>query len=361
MNKKVLEKLYIILIITVFIVIGYYTYKSYEDKKSSNDTTVELNNFYNVDYLFNNSYIDVPKTIEDFSSIEGKIHITLDTNNVMNIEYENNSKKVLGLPEEKVTVYYNYLYDNYYEFIGKIEKGNVYYVFLDIENIDDEEFKLIGNNINKIYIPINDKNGVYINKKDDFATKYILYDDENLKYIDIGFKNKYVLKSHIEQKKPYFDYICADINSYLCNKFMIYISFNNELVYNKERLTNNNNETIYVKDIFSSFEVKSKDNNIKTLNKKNLKKYNYTYSSYIIDINQMAYQFDITNKGERLIPLNSDENKVKEYVYEPGKKLLIIFEDDTEKEIKTSKNRVIITSTIYDRNEHSNDKVLIKP
>ena len=59
--------------------------------------------------------------------------------------------------------------------------------------------------------------------------------------------------------------------------------------------------------------------------------------------------------------MNSKENKVKEYIYEADKKLSIIFEDGTAKEIKVGKNRIITTSTIYDKKERNNDKVLIKP
>ena len=366
MNRKALEKLCILLVITLFIVIGYYTYKSYEDKKDSKDSDVEINNFYNVDYLFNNSYIDTPKTIEDFASKEGGIYIYLDASNTMYIKYtnkENYSKRITGLSKEKSTVYYNHLYDDYYEFLSITEKGNVYYAFVNLLDSNDEEFKMIGDNIDNVYIPMYDKKGIYINENDKFATKYILYDnDKNLKYIDKKFKNKYVLKSNLESKKPCFDYICADINSYMCNKFMIYISFKNELIYDKNKLKNGNNETIYIKDIFSSYEIKSKDTiDLENLNQKKLKKYNYVFSSYIIDTNQMAYQFDITNKGESMIPLNSEENKVKEYIYESGKKLLITFEDGTKKEIKINKNKIITTSTIYDRNEHNNDKVLISP
>ena len=365
MNKKVLERLCILFVVTVFIIIGYSTYKSYEDKKSSNDNTVEINNFYNVEYLFNNSYIDTPQTIEDFSDEKGDIYIYLDASNVMYIKYtdaEENNKKITGLPGEKVTVYYNHLHDPYYEFLSKTEKGAVYYTFVNLSSSSDEKFSLIGKDIDKVYIPVYDKAGVYINEDDDFATKYIMYGkDENLKYIDTSF-NKYTLKSHLESKRPYFDYICADINSYLCNKFMIYISFENELVYDKKSLENNNNEIIHAKDVFSSYEIKSQKNiDIKKLNKKSLKKYKYIFSTYIIDENQLAYQFDITNKGESIIPLNSEKNKVKECIYEADKKLLIIFEDGTEKEIKSSKNRVITTSTIYDKKERNNDKVLIKP
>lgn len=366
MNKKALEKLCVLFIMVAFAIIGYYIYKSYEDKRSSNDSNVEINNFYNVEYLFNNSYIDVPQTIEDFSDEKGDIYIYLDASNVMYIKYtdnEENNKKIIGLPKEKVTVYYNHLHDHYYEFLSKTENGEVYYTFVNLSDSNDEKFSLIGENINKVYAPVYDKAGVYINESDDFATKYIMYDkDEDLKFIDVSFNNKYTLKSHLESKRPYFDYICADINSYLCNKYMIYISFENVLIYDKKGLEDNNNKTIHAKDVFSSYEIKSKKNvDMKKLNKKSLKKYKYIFSTYIIDENQLAYQFDITNKGESIIPLNSKENKVKEYIYEADKKLSIIFEDGTAKEIKVGKNRIITTSTIYDKKERNNDKVLIKP
>ncbi len=366
MSKKVLEKTCIMLIIIVFVIIGYYTYKSYDNKRNIDDSDVEINNFYNVDYLFNNSYIDTPKTIEDFSSGNETIYMYLDAENVMYIKYSNNekyNKKIIGLPKGKINVYYNHLYDNYYEFLAKTEDNNAYYLFVNLDSTKDEKYIFIGDNIDKVFAPVYDKNGVYINQKNKFATNYILYDSEaKLNYIDTSLDKKYVLKSNVDTKKPYFDYICASNNPHICNKYMIYITFNDELVYNKKYLKDNNNQNIYVKDVFSSFEVSSKaDINIETLNKDSLKKYDYKFSTYIIDNNQIAYQFDVSNKGERIISLNDASNKVKEYVFESDKKLIIIFEDGSNKTIKAEKNKVLTTSTVYDRNQNSDKKVIIQP
>ena len=366
MNRKMLENFCILLIITIFVIIGYYTYKSYENKRDLNDSTVEINNFYNVDYLFNNSYIDTPKTIEDFSSKIGKIYMYLDADNTMYIKYPDNekyNKKITGLPKESVTVYYNNLYDNYYEFLGKTDDGDIYYSFVDLSATKDEKYTLISNNINKIYIPFYDKSGVYVNQKDIFATNYILYDnEENLKYIDMNHSKKYILKSNIDSKKPYFDYICASNNSFICSKLMIYITFNNELVYNNEYLKNSSGKKIYVKDIFSSFEIISdKDINIDKITKKELQQYDYLFQSYIIDNNQIVYKFDVSNKDKKLIALNNESNKVKEYIYEPDEKLIIIFEDGTSKLIKVDTNKVVTTSTIYDKNQNNEEKILLQP
>lgn len=366
MSKKVLEKISILLIIMTLIIIGYYTYKSYDNKRSIDDSDVEINNFYDIDYLFNNSYIETPKTIEDFSSGKENIYIYLDADNVMYIKYSNNekyNKKITGLPKGEITVYYNYLYDNYYEFLAKNEENDVYYSFINLDSTKDEKYVFISNNIDKVYTPVYDKNGIYINQKNKFATNYILYDSETkLNYIDISSDKKYVLKSNVDTKKPYFDYICASNNPYICSKYMIYITFNNELIYNEEYLKDKNNQTIYVKDVFSSFEVLSKDDiNIEKLNKNNLKKYDYKFSTYIIDNNQIAYRFDVSNKGKRIISLNDTSNKVKECIYESDEKLIIIFEDGTNQTIKAGKNKVITTSTIYDRNQNNDKKAIIQP
>lgn len=364
MKEKRLERFWILLIIIIIIIIGYFIYKSYEQKKDSDEKTLEINNFYNVDYLFNNSYINAPKTIEDYSSKDSKIYMYLDANNTMYIKHTDNkhSIKITGLPKNsKLTVYYNHLYDNYYEFLAK-EDNNVYYSFINLESSTDKKFVRIGDNISKVYVPYYDKIGVYINNNDDFATNYIFFDGENLKYIDVNNKGQYILKSNLNTKKPYFDYICSDNNSDMCNEFMIYITFKNEVFYNGNVLKNKNNEIIYTKDVFSSFEITDdKSIDLKKITKKDLKKHKFLYRTYIIDDNKIVYQFDITNKGEKIIALNNQTNSVKDYIYETNKELIITFEDGTEKKVKADNNRTLSNSTIYDKNNSTDEKVLIKP
>ena len=366
MNKKKLETFCVLLIIiTTFVIIGYYTYKSYENKKNSNDGNVEINNFYNVDYLFNNSYIDIPKTIDDFSSKEGKIYIYLDASNIMYIKYtdkEKNNKKVTGLPKGNVTVYYNKIYDDYYEFLARTDNGDVYYSYININDSKDAKYVLIGSNIDKIYVPYYDKNGIYVNQKNKFTTNFILYDkEEQLKYIDIQ-DNNYLLKGDLEIKKPYFDYICASNNSDICNKYMVYITFSNELVYNKEKLKNSNGDIIHVKDVFSSFEIISKKSvDLDNIKIKDLKKNSYLFSTYIVDDNQILYQLDISNNNEKMVSLNDTSNKIKEYIYEDDGKLTISFEDGTKKVVEKANNKVFTTSTIYDKKQRNNETVLIQP
>lgn len=366
MNKKTLESLCFLLIIITFIIIGYYTYQSYREKKNSNDSNVEINNFYNVDYLFNNSYIEEPNTIDDLSSKQDKVYMYLDASNIMYIKYTDNekyNKKIIGLPNKNVTVYYNNLYDNYYELLAKTENNDVYYSVVNLDSAKDTKFYLIGENIDKVYTPLYDKKNVYINQNDKITTNYILYDtDGNLKYID--FNKQYVLKSNLEEKRPYFDYICASNNSNICNYSMIYITFNNELSYNGKILKNDNNETIHVKDVFSSFEIDSNKNiDINNISKKSLKKHSYLFNFYIIDDNQIVYKFDISNKNKTLISLNDNSNKVKEYIYERGNssKLIIIFDNGTKQTIESGNNKLITTSTTYDKRENNNETVLIQP
>lgn len=363
MNKKLSEKFCIFFVLIVFIFIGYFTYRSYSDKRDSDDS-IEINDFYNVDYLFNNSYIDTPKTIDDFSSKDGNFSIYLDSNNTMYIKHlkdEKYNKKVTGLPKGKVTVYYNYLYDDYYEFMGMTDDHAVYYSFVKLNSSKDYVYSLIGDNIDKVYVPFYDKKGVYVNRDGVFATNYMLYDNGgNFKYVDCYFGKKYVLKADANVKKPYFDYICPTDNSNVCNKLLIYISFNNELIYKEKYLLDNGGKKIFVKDVFSTFKIDGKNIDFGNIPDNLLKQNDYLFSTYIIDVNQMLYRYDINKKGEEMVSLNNETNKIKEYIYESNVKLTIVFEDNTKTEIKADDNTMLVTSTIYDKNK-SDNKVIVQP
>ena len=363
MNKKTLETICFLFIIITFSIIGYYTYKSYTDKKESSDMDTQINNFYDVEYLFNSGYILVPKTIEDFSSKDGEIYIYLDANNTMYIKYTDKvekNKKITGLPNGDLTIYYNNIKDRYYEFVARTKDNDIYYVYTNINDSKDNKFTLIKDKIEKVYIPAHDKKQVYINSTSKFITNYIfLGTDGELKYIDYNIR--YVFKDNLKDKKPYFDYICASSNSIICNYLLAYITFNNELVYDDEKLSDDQGNIIYVNDVFATFEFNSnKKINIK--NKNDLKKYNYSFILYIIDDKKDLYEFTITNKSKDLKKLTNDSNKVKEYIYEKDiYKLTIVYEDTTTKVIESNSKKEIITSTIYDKNSNNNEKVLIQP
>lgn len=366
MNKKIIETISFLCIIIIFIIIGYYTYQSYIDKRASDDDA-KINNFYNVEYLFNSGYITVPNTIDDFGNKDAEIYIYLDADNTMYIKYKDNekkNKKVTGLSNEDITIYYNHLYEDYYEFLGKTKDNKVYYSYVDINDAKDNKFSLLGSMIDKVYIPVYDKKQVYINHNNYFSTNYILLDtDGNLKYIDYVKSNKYLLKNDIILKKPYFDYICASSNSLLCNYITLYITFNNELVYDGEMIKNKDGDIIYVNDAFSTFEFTSdKKINNNNISKELLKKYKFSFITYAIDDKKDLYKITILNNKLDLEKLTSDSNKVKEYVYEKdNSKLTIVFDDGTMQIVEGNENRELLTSTIYDKNSNNNEKVLIKP
>ena len=141
---------------------------------------------------------------------------------------------------------------------------------------------------------------------------------------------------------------------------MVYITFNNELVYDGKVLKNQDNDIIYVNDIFATFESSKK---IDSVSKQKFKKYKYSFNLYVIDDKKELYEIINTNNNISVVKLTSDSNKVKEYIYEKDiSKLTIVFEDNTTKVVySNNNNKELLTSTIYDRNSNNNEKVLIQP
>ncbi len=374
-KKKILELLCFVFVIISFIVIGYYTYQSYEKQKDKNENSVTVDNYYNSEYLFNNNYIIPAKTIADFSEEKNDVYMYLDANNVLYIKYTNNktvlNKRVTSLPEGKITVYYNNLFESFYEFIALTDKNEVYYTYLNINSKKDYKFKKVGENISKVYIPSYDKKNVFVNKLKNINTNFIFLDtDNNLKYLDYKDK-KYVLKDDINNKKPYFDYICLDINNEKCSSIMFYLTFENKLVYNYKNETivqNEVNEDILVKDVFATIEIENSKNIdfTKTSFKEITKKYDYIYTIYIIDGNGKIYsiQLDKSNINNSTIigALTYNEELVKELKYDIDKEEIknvnIIYSNGKEEKITKDKNKVILTSTIYDKTKNDENKLL---
>lgn len=356
--KKVLKSVFCLLVVASFVVIGYYTYQSYDNKKDANNSRVELNNYYNSEYLFNSNYIQNANTIDNMSN-DSSIKIDFD-DDIMIIKSDKYSKKIKGVPEGNKTVYYNYLNDDYYEFLIK-KDNSIYYVYVNLKDKTDSQFSFIGKGIKEVYIPVYDKVGVFVNKTKRITTNFILSDkDGNLKYID--YDKDYVLRDNIENVKPYFDYICASDNVDVCNSLLVYITFNKELYY-KGKTVKYDNERIYIKDIFSSLEVDSdKRIDVLSLSMSKLKKYNYKFDTYIIDKNGIIYDFVISNTSVSIVKKNDSSNKIKEYLYESKNSvstLTILFENGTKEIIQSSNNRIMTTSTIYDKNSNNNEKALI--
>lgn len=350
-NEKKTGYIWFILIIIIFIVFGYYIYKSYTSKVEDNNESVKINDFYNIDYLFNNGYLTSAKTIQN---LDKSIDMSLDSENNLNINAEYSSKKysktISGLDTKKYTIYYDRLSDTEYELIAQSDDGNsVYYTSFNIVNSNDSTtFEKIEEKIKSVYVPSYDKSNVYININNDFHTNFVLVDSKKqLKYIDYK-DNKYTFESNFKEKKPYFDYVCADDLSLLCNDLIIYKSFNDELVYNNEKLKLDD-KVIYVRDMFSSFEIKSNDEiDFSLINKSNLNKYDYLFTTYIVDEQGLLYKLDITKEGQNIECINKNSDKVKELDYDESK-ISIVFINGEKETVTKDKNKILVTSTMYDK------------
>ena len=366
-NKKALEWCAFSLIIICFIVMGYYTYQSYSNQKNEKSDVVKVDNYYNPDYLFNNDYIKIASTIGDFNVERKEVYMYLDKDNTLYIKYTNGktsyNKHITNLPEGKVTVYYNNLYDDYYELVALTEEKNLYYISLDLKSKKDYKFYDVGEGINGVYVPSYDKSKVYVNKTDNLTTNFIFSDDENnLKYLDYE-KKEYILRDNLKDVKPYFDYVCASDTSIMCNDIMIYQTFENKLVYNyiDEVVKNDLDEDIIVKDMFATLEIDSKKQiDLDTISFSVLnKKYDYIFTVYIVDKEDNFYKLEINKEvlkqkqvGSALI---SSEKRVKQLVIDEkeGNKLVhVIYVDGEETKITEDINKKIITSTVYDKNKN---------
>lgn len=365
MKKKIIEIIIFLLVTVLFITIGYYIYQSYTNKKEDQNKTIEIDNYYSEEYLFNNDYIKIASTISDFSEEAKEVYMCLDVDNVLYIKYTNEktklNKKISNLPKEKVTVYYNNLYDNYYEFTALTENNEIYYIALDITSKKDYKFKKIGENIKEVYIPTYDKEKVYVsdNPKSNFI---FASNNQELKYISKE-KKEYFLKTNVEKTKPYFDYVCASNTLSICNDIMIYQTFTKTLIpnYTKEEIKNQKGEEIFAREMFSVLEIDAKKEiDLNKVTYKDLtKKYNYIFTTYIIDEEGKIYEHKINketieNKENPNATIYSEKvvNKI-EYEEKDNQiqKVQIIYIDGTKHLIESKINKTIITSTIYDKSK----------
>ena len=114
-SKKFVEFICFLLIICAFVVIGYYTYESYANKKKDNTIETKVDNYYNIEYLFNNSYVKTSEEITNFKDEKNDVYMYLDKNNTLYVKYTNKNniynKHITGLPSGNITVYYNNLND----------------------------------------------------------------------------------------------------------------------------------------------------------------------------------------------------------------------------------------------------------
>lgn len=360
--KKQLETLCILLVFLAFVIMGYYTYKSYADKKKETDD-IEINNYYDEEYLFNSDYIKLPNTISDFSSMDSDIYMHVDDKTLIIESKDENQtykKTIKGIPDGEYVIYYN-SFDDYYEFLIK-SNSDIYYSYVNITDGQEELFNHIEGDINQVYVPSYDKSGVFINKNKHLITNFIILDkNKQLSYID--YNEGYYLKPELQTRKPYFDYICAVDNYSICKNLVLYITFKEELVYNGEILKNDKNKSVYVKDVFSSFEVNGDSAvDYENLSMKEAKKKGYLFTSYIFDKKGLMYKYEITNDGESLKLINDSSNKVKMYSFEKdddSSLLSVLFENGKKDEYKIDNNKIMTTSTVYDKN--NNKEKIIMP
>lgn len=362
-EKRLIEILCFVFVISSFLIIGYCTYKSYENKKKNNDDEIKIDNYYNSDYLFNSGYIKVASTISDFKEKEKSIYMYLDKDNTLYIKYINKNisynKHVSGLPKGDIVVYYNDLNDGIYELSALTKNGVLYYSKVNLNNKKDHSFSMVDKNIDSVYTPVYDKNYIFIKDEDDIKTNFIFLDKKkNLKYLDTS-SDKYVLKDNLKEVKPYFDYICALSTKDICVNTLIYQDFNNNLLYtgNNEFIRDENNKIIVVNDTFVSFEIdSSKEVDFSDISFKKLsKKYNFKYNVYIVSKTGYLYEISFNNdsiKGSgKLIAKKLSSKKVKQVKYDESGSVItgvhVIYVDGTEYKFYQDVNKKIMTSTIY--------------
>lgn len=297
----------------------------------------------------------------------------LDKENTLYVKCTNGktilNKRVTELPDGNITVYYNNLYDDYYEFAALLESKELYYVAFNINSKSNYKFKKVGEDITSVYVPTYDKNEVFVNRNNRFVTNFIFIEgDNNLDYL--SYKNKeYSLNNSLQEVKPYFDYVCASDNFKICNDIMIYQTFEKKLVYgySGNTIKNEFGEEIIVKDMFSIFEVNTKkDVNLDEISFRTLnKKYDYLFTVYVVSEEGVLYKLEINNnvmkKEGNISALTASDKKVKQLNYEEKDgeigKIHIIYNDGKEEVILFSRNKSIITSTVYDKEKLKN-KVL---
>ena len=357
-NKRIIEWGAFFLIVISFVVMGYYTYQSYSNQKKEKSDVVKVDNYYNPDYLFNNDYIKMANTIEDFND-EGKdVYMYLDKDNTFYIKYTNgktsNNKHVTNLPEGKIVVYYNNLYDDYYEFVAITEGKDLYYVSLDLNSKKDYKFYDIEEKINGVYVPSYDKSEVYVNETNNLTTNFIFADsNNNLKYLDYE-KEEYILRDNLEEVKPYFDYICVSGTSFKCDDMKIYQTFENKLVYSymNKIIKNESEEDIVVKDMFATLEIDLDEE----VDFDNIDKYDYVFTLYIVDKEDNFYKLELDKKAlnekQEKRALISSDKKVKQIIVNE-KEVHVVYMDGEETKITEGTNKKVITSTIYDKSKRT--------
>lgn len=352
-NSKFIERLLILIVIIVFISLGFITYQRY---KNNNDDEQIINNYYNLEFLFNNGYVRPANTIDSFNNDE--VSFTLNDNTLV-IESEDTEKVISGLPNNNLKIYYNYLKDDCYEFAG-LDSNHLYYANFCISDKDSSSFERISTNVKEIYVPSAFKDSVYVTSNNIISNFIIVNTLNEIKYI--SYKEGVLgIYDNLEEVMPYFDYVCASDNLSICNDIMVYSTFDKHLVFNynlDDVIKNDIGEDLIVQDFFGVFETNV---NIKDLENMNFnefnKKYEYLFTVYVLDKNNNLYTIQMNNNAisnkalVNAISVSSETVRNIEYKKDDNNvtSVVINFVNGEPIEIVESDTLDIITSTLYDR------------
>ena len=366
-KKKNIEKALIFMVVGLFILLGFIVYQRYTNDVKEEKEEVIIDNYYNSEYLFNNDYIKIANTVEDFNNKNLDLYMYLDGENTFYIKNKDSLKetnvKVTGLPKGDIKLYYNYLGVNCYEFAGLLET-DLYYANFCLDASKTFSFEKISTTTSEVYIPSVFKPGIFVIDNEDITSNFIINTTLNkIKYIS-SQDNILGLYDDVEEVKPYFNYICFDRNSSICKQTMYYITFDNELVLNYDVdkiIKTDTGDNLIIQDLFGIFEINSK----KEVNLENVtyndftSKYEYIFKLYVLDKENNFYVIEMNNNSvlnkSESVALSASKVKVKTITYnkdEDGKvdNILISYENGKSDTLVNSMNKYIVTSTMYDKN-----------
>lgn len=345
MNRRT-RIIFIIIVLIFFIVLGTIVYLRYI-KNTEVGNEIKVNNFYNSEYLFNNNYIKEAEKIEKENNIikRNKDSITID--------YLGKQNEVIDLPSSAKNIYYSKLTEGCFE-LATIVKNNLYYASACVSDKNNNSFKKISNSTKSIYVLTTLLNKDYINTNPN--TNFIIDTKDNLKYISYH-NNTYGLFNNIEEKRPYLDYICANNTMSICNTLKVYITFQNELVFNNNLIKDENDKVLKIVDLFSTFSTSdTKSMDIESITYEKLNKNKYKFDIYLLDKNNYLYLLSIDNKSFKYLPVIKKVNNKKIKIIDYGKdkdgsinKVTITDIDGKVTNIFKTKYNTINLSTISER------------
>lgn len=362
-KKKNIEKVLIFVVAVLFILLGFVIYQRYTTDVKEEKEEVIVDNYYNVEYLFNNDYIKIADTIEDFNNKNLDLYMYLDGENTFYIKNKNSLKEtnitVTGLPNKDIKLYYNYLGNNCYEFAGLLD-SDLYYTNFCLDSNKTFSFEKISTTAKEVYIPSVSKPGIFVIDSEKITSNFIINTNSNkMKYIS-SEDNILGLYNDVETVKPYFNYICFDKNSSICQKTMYYITFDNELVlnYNVEKVIKTDiGEDLIVQDIFGIFEINSKKKvDLENTSYKSFSnKYEYILKLYVLDKENNFYTIEMNNNSVKnqsvVVAISASSEKIKEITYHENKtreidNILMLYENGKNEKLTIDVNKYIVTSTI---------------